>query len=118
MQTKITHDIVHPICCTQKIKVYETKTRFFLVGSNSSQTRFRVLKIDRTEPTEINVIDDKVEYNAREIRQLLHMIDVGNRPKSLKSYEKGSFGLTHRCTAYGILGFIRFLEGHYIILIR
>lgn len=117
MSKENAYDVVHPICCTQKIKVYETRTRFYLVGSNSSQTRFRILKIDRTEPTEINVIDDKVEYNRREIRDLLHRIDVGNRPKSLKSYEKGSFGLTYRCTAYGILGFIRFLEGYYIILI-
>ena len=117
MSSTSTYDVVHPICCTQKIKLYETRTRFYLVGSNSSQTRFRILKIDRTEPTEINVIDDKVEYNRWEIRDLLNRIDVGNRPKSLKAYEKGSFGLTQRCTAYGILGFIRFLEGHYIILI-
>jgi len=31
-----------------------------LVGSNNSQTRYRILKIDRTDPNEINVIDDKV----------------------------------------------------------
>ena len=38
--------------------------RFYLVGSNNSQTRFRILKIDRTEPTEINVIDDKVKHTG------------------------------------------------------
>ncbi|XP_065648224.1 polyphosphoinositide phosphatase isoform X2 [Hydra vulgaris] len=113
----LSYDVVHPICCTQKIAVYETKSRFYLVGSNNSQSRFRVLKIDRTEPTEINVIDDKVEYNEKEISELLKRIDVGNRPKTNKSYEKGTSGLTLRCSAFGILGLIRFLEGYYLILI-
>ncbi|XP_057307626.1 polyphosphoinositide phosphatase-like [Hydractinia symbiolongicarpus] len=115
MENELT-DIIHPICCTQKIAVYETKSRFYLVGSNNSQTRFRILKIDRTEPTEINIIDDKVEYNNWEIRDVLHRIDVGNRPKSAK-YDKGSVGLVHRGSAFGILGFVRFLEGYYVVLI-
>ena len=34
--------------------------RFYLVASNNAQTRFRILKIDRTEPTELVLIDDKV----------------------------------------------------------
>lgn len=73
-----------------------------MVGSNNSQTRFRILKIDRTEPTEINVIDDKVEYNPHEIRDLLQRMDSGNR--STKSYEKGQSGLIHHGYAFGILG--------------
>lgn len=99
------YDVVHPICCTQKIAVYETKTRFYLVGSNNSQTRFRILKIDRTEPLEINVLDDKVEYNQLEIQDLLKRLECGNR------------GPIHRGSAFGILGLIRFLEGYYLILI-
>lgn len=110
-------EIVHPICCTQKIAIYETKTRFYLVASNNAQTRFRILKIDRTEPTELVLIDDKVEYNQKEIRTLLQMIDVGNRPKATRSYEKGISGLHHRGSAFGIVGFVKFLEGYYLILI-
>lgn len=34
--------------------------RYFLVGSNQSQTCHRVLKIDRTEPRDLVIIDDKV----------------------------------------------------------
>lgn len=34
--------------------------RFFLVGSNQAQTKHRVLKIDRTEPKDLVIIDDKV----------------------------------------------------------
>ena len=70
----------HPFTrSVQKIVVYETKTRFYIVGSNEEQTKFRVLKIDRTEPRELIIHDDKVVYNEREIRDLLTMIDVGNR---------------------------------------
>ena len=29
----------------QKIVIYETKTRFFIVGSNEDQTKFRILKL-------------------------------------------------------------------------
>ncbi|XP_066936633.1 polyphosphoinositide phosphatase-like [Clytia hemisphaerica] len=111
------YDIVHPICCTQKIAVYETRTRFYLVGSNNSQTRYRILKIDRTDPCDINITDDKVEYNHQEINELLRRIDHGNRLKSSKAIDKSSMGLKHRGSAFGILGFIRFLEGYYIILI-
>ena len=31
----------------QRIALYETKSRFYVVGSNNTQSRFRVLKIDR-----------------------------------------------------------------------
>ena len=34
--------------------------RFFVVGSNNTETRFRVLKIDRTEPRDLIIVDDKV----------------------------------------------------------
>lgn len=34
--------------------------RYFLVGSNHAQTKHRVLKIDRTEPKDLVISDDKV----------------------------------------------------------
>lgn len=34
--------------------------RYFLVGTNQAQTKHRVLKIDRTEPKDLVLIDDKV----------------------------------------------------------
>lgn len=34
--------------------------RYFLVGNNHAQTKHRVLKIDRTEPKDLVIIDDKV----------------------------------------------------------
>lgn len=45
--------------------------RYYLVGSNNTETKFRVLKLDRTEPRELIISDDKIVYTAREIRELL-----------------------------------------------
>lgn len=34
--------------------------RYFLVGNNQAETKYRVLKIDRTEPKDLVIIDDRV----------------------------------------------------------
>ncbi|XP_025098137.1 polyphosphoinositide phosphatase-like isoform X3 [Pomacea canaliculata] len=98
----------------QKLVLYETKARFYIVGSNKIETRFRVLKIDRTEPHDLIIHDDKVEYSRKEIRSVLSMIDGGNKSKRAA---QGAAGLSKTTSAFGIAGFVRFLEGPYIILI-
>jgi hypothetical protein len=104
--------VFHPIISSiQKIALYETKSKFYLVGSNNTQTRFRVLKIDRQEAKDLKIYDDKVEYTAEEIHDLVNMIDSGNRQRS------GNTGFSKIISSFGIVGFIRFLEGYYIILI-
>ncbi|GAB6033742.1 hypothetical protein CHUAL_013865 [Chamberlinius hualienensis] len=103
--------MINPI---QRMVLYETKARFYLIGSNNTQTRFWVLKIHRTEPKELHIVDDKVEYTNAEIKSLLAMIEHGNKTKTS---HKGSSSLIRSVSAFGILGFVRFLEGYYIILI-
>ena len=98
----------------QRIALYETKSRFYLVGSNNTQTSFRVLKIDRQDPKNLQISDDKTIYTNREIRNLLTMIDVGNRSKI---GQKIGSGLTKTVSAFGLAGFVRFLEGYYVVLI-
>lgn len=71
--------------------------RFYLIGSNNTQTRFRVLKIDRTDPKELILVDDKVEYNKQEIHQLLNMIGFGNR-------NGRNAGFNKLVSAFGIVG--------------
>ncbi|KAJ8866836.1 hypothetical protein PR048_032697 [Dryococelus australis] len=88
--------------------------RFYLVGSNNKQSRFRVLKIDRTEPRELVVVDDGAEYSQEQIRDLVTMIDVGNRTRV--GQRLSSNGVSRIVSAFGIVGFVRFLEGYYIIL--
>ncbi|XP_072036306.1 LOW QUALITY PROTEIN: polyphosphoinositide phosphatase-like [Amphiura filiformis] len=103
------------ICNLQKIVLYETKARCYIVGSNYSEERFRVLKIDRTEPIELAINDDKIEYSRREVQDLLRTLEQGNRTKQTK--QKYAPGLSRTVSAFGIVGFVRFLEGYYIILI-
>ncbi|XP_059898083.1 polyphosphoinositide phosphatase isoform X1 [Gadus macrocephalus] len=98
----------------QSLVVYETRARYFIVGSNQAQTKHRVLKIDRTEPKDLVIIDDKHVYSQQEVRELLGRLDLGNRTKI---GQKGSSGLSRAVSAYGIVGFVRFLEGYYIVLI-
>ncbi|CAL1282798.1 unnamed protein product [Larinioides sclopetarius] len=113
MSTKST--VAFPIVSlVQKIILYRTKTRFYLVGCNNTESKFRVLKIDRTETKELNVVDDKVEYSKREIRDLLNMIKCGNRSKQGQKFVTDLKGTI---SSFGIVGFVKFLEGYYLILI-
>ncbi|GAB1295054.1 Polyphosphoinositide phosphatase [Apodemus speciosus] len=102
------------ISSVQKLVLYETRARYFLVGSNHAETKYRVLKIDRTEPKDLVVIDDRHVYTQQEVRELLGRLDLGNRTKMS---QKGSSGLFRAVSAFGVVGFVRFLEGYYIVLI-
>ncbi|XP_042842904.1 polyphosphoinositide phosphatase isoform X7 [Panthera tigris] len=119
------------ISSVQKLVLYETRARYFLVGSNHAETKYHVLKIDRTEPKDLVIIDDRIAgfsnmlvatvwnpfshvYTQQEVRELLGRLDLGNRTKM---GQKGSSGLFRAVSAFGVVGFVRFLEGYYIVLI-
>ncbi|KAJ0024453.1 hypothetical protein Pint_07030 [Pistacia integerrima] len=65
-------------CSLEKFELYETRARFYLIGSDSSKRFFRVLKIDRSEPSDLNISEDPVVYSPQEIKNLLQRIDEGN----------------------------------------
>uniref|UniRef100_A0A1B0DB87 Uncharacterized protein n=1 Tax=Phlebotomus papatasi TaxID=29031 RepID=A0A1B0DB87_PHLPP len=88
------------ISSIQKVALYETKTKLYLIGSNNQETRFRILEIDRTSTTELNIFENPNELEVRDIRKLI-----------------SSIGYTKSISAYGVLGFVRFLEGYYLILV-
>ncbi|KAG0319364.1 phosphatidylinositol-3,5-bisphosphate 5-phosphatase [Dissophora globulifera] len=90
--------------------LYETKTRFFIVGTNApAGTRFRVLKIDRTAaPDELSITEDEAVYTKAEVDDLLEMIAEGNKPTG---------GMREIAKFYGIVGFVRFTEGYYLTII-
>ena len=56
----------------QRMVLYMTKSRIYIVGSNNMETKFRVLKIDRTEPRALKISDDKIVYSQKEVS--LHFI--------------------------------------------
>ncbi|KAG6030953.1 hypothetical protein E4U41_007732 [Claviceps citrina] len=92
-----------------KFSLYETASRYYVVGVDVSERRYRILKIDRsTEGLELNMTDDKITYSLQEVNQLLDTIDDGNR---------GTGGIKLRCTTWGIIGFIRFTGPYYMLLI-
>ncbi|KAG5952803.1 hypothetical protein E4U53_007957 [Claviceps sorghi] len=92
-----------------KFSLYETASRYYVVGVDVSEKRYRILKIDRsTEGAELNITDDKITYSLKEINQLLDTIDDGNR---------GTGGIKLRCTTWGIIGFIKFTGPYYMLLI-
>ncbi|KAJ6757892.1 POLYPHOSPHOINOSITIDE PHOSPHATASE [Salix koriyanagi] len=92
----------------EKFRLYETRQRFYLVGSDRTKKLFRVLKIDRSEPSELNISEDPVVYSSQEINNLLQRIAEGNRATG---------GLNFVVKAYGIAGCIKFLESYYLILV-
>ncbi|KAL3684409.1 hypothetical protein R1sor_002431 [Riccia sorocarpa] len=94
--------------CLEKFILYETQARFYLVGRDKAKKHFRVLKIDRQTHSELNISEDPVVYTQQECNNLLQRVGQGNLSTG---------GLTKVTKAYGIVGFRKFLEPYYIILV-
>ncbi|KAL7156144.1 hypothetical protein ABFS83_03G123100 [Erythranthe nasuta] len=92
----------------EKFRLYETRARFYLIGSDRNKKFFRVLKIDRMEPSDLNISEDPVVYPPQEVKSLLQRIAEGNRATG---------GLSFVAKVYGIVGCIKFLESYYLILV-
>ncbi|KAF3653196.1 Phosphoinositide phosphatase SAC1 [Capsicum annuum] len=93
----------------EKFRLYETRARFYLIGSDRNKQFFRVLKIDRMEPSDLNISEDPVVYPPEEVKSLLQRIAEGNRATG---------GLNFVAKVYGIAGCIKFLESHYLVLVK
>lgn len=97
------------VCKLHKFSLYETASRYYLVGGDIVDKKFRILKIDRTaESGSLSVAEDDIVYTKKEMNQLLNAVDDGN---------KSSGGLKLRCTNWGLLGFIRFTGAYYMLVI-
>jgi len=92
-----------------RFSLYETSARYFIMGADITDRYFKVLKVDRTSPPgHLNLFEDDIVYSKQEINQLLTAIDEGN---------KATGGLRLRLSFWGLLGFIRFTESYYMLLI-
>lgn len=97
------------VCKLHKFSLYETASRYYLVGGDIVDKKFRILKIDRTaESGSLSIAEDDIVYTKKEMNQLLNAVDDGN---------KSSGGLKLRCTNWGLLGFIRFTGAYYMLVI-
>lgn len=80
-----------------KFILYENKSRFYVVASNTSDSLHRIIKIDRTAPDELVVIEDEVVYSGRQMTAMLKMLEDGN---------KASGGLGRPKVFFGIIGML------------
>ncbi|KAG8373872.1 hypothetical protein BUALT_Bualt11G0070500 [Buddleja alternifolia] len=92
----------------QKFRLYETQSNFYMVGRDKIRRYWKILKIDRLEPSELNIHEDSTTYTERECSDLLRRIHEGNMSTG---------GLKFVTTCYGIVGFVKFLGPYYMLLI-
>ncbi|KAF8525617.1 SacI homology domain-containing protein [Hysterangium stoloniferum] len=92
-----------------KFILYENRSRFYIVASNTSDSRHRMLRIDRTVQDELIIMEDDAIYSGKQMSNILKMLEDGNKGA-------GSLGKTR--VFFGIAGsFIRFTAGWYLVLI-
>ncbi|TVU30909.1 hypothetical protein EJB05_22562, partial [Eragrostis curvula] len=99
---------VEPRVLVRSFQLYQTESMFYLVGSNDSKTTWRVLKIDRREPTSLELVEDPTHYTVAQCDDLLRRINDGN---------KATGGLRPVTKCYGVVGFVKFLGPYYMLLI-
>lgn len=97
------------VCQMHRFSLYETASRYYLVGGDVVDRKFRILKIDRTvDSGDLSIAEDDIVYTKKEMNQLLNTVDDGN---------KASGGLKLKCSTWGLLGFIRFTGAYYMLVI-
>ncbi len=96
------------ICRLQKFWLYEAANRFYVVGGDVMERKFRLLKIDRTTDNgHLGITDDSIMYGKMVMNRLLNAMDEAN---------KASGGLKLVYSFWGLLGFIRFTGAYYMLL--
>lgn len=80
-----------------KFILYENRARFYVVASNTSDSRHKILKIDRTSQDVLDVNEDDMTYNGKQMSGILKMLEDGN---------KASGGLGKARVIFGIVGML------------
>ena len=78
-----------------KFILYENRLRFYIVASNTSDSRHKIIKIDRSSQDEVGVVEDETTYSGKQMSAMLKMLDDGN---------KGCGGLGKPRVFFGIAG--------------
>lgn len=85
-----------------KFILYENRLRFFIVASNTSDSRHKIIKIDRSSQDDIEVVEDEATYSGKQMSAMLKMLDDGN---------KGWGGLGKPRVFFGVAG-VLLIETH------
>ncbi|XP_074330221.1 phosphoinositide phosphatase SAC2-like [Apium graveolens] len=94
--------------CLQEFELYATRSYFYMIGHDESGAVQRVLKISRSEPSGLDIIEDSTTYSKVDCDELLQRIHHGNLSTG---------GLEFVTVCYGIVGFVKFLGPYYMLLI-
>lgn len=94
--------------CLESFELYATESKFYIIGTNTDKTLWRLLKIDRMEPSELNIDEDCTMYSHTEYLDLLKVLDEEHR-------STGGVNFVTNCC--GIIGFIKFLGPYYMLII-
>jgi len=86
-------DSLAPSLIPNKYFLYENKRRFYVVASDSADIHHRMLKIDRTSELELNIVEDDAIYDARQMADILKMLEDGNRSSGGLSKSQPFFGI-------------------------
>lgn len=90
--------------------LYETPISYHVVGGDTTDERFRVLRIDRTaENGRLHLVEDDRVYNRRDINSYLAQAEELSKPNGI---------LKTKFSFWGILGFIRFTGPYYMLIIK
>ena len=93
------HTTEDTVLSFNKFILYENKLRFYVVVSNTSESRHKIVKIDRMSQDELTVVEDDATYNGKQMSEMLKMIEDGN---------KTSGGLGKARVLFGIIGMSNF----------
>ncbi|KAF7107363.1 hypothetical protein CFC21_107998 [Triticum aestivum] len=88
--------------------IYLGTEKFYILGTNTDKTLWRLLKIDRMEPSELNIDEDSTMYSHSEYLDLRKTLDEDHRSTG---------GLNFVTNCCGIIGFIKFLGPYYMLII-
>ncbi|GAA6001890.1 hypothetical protein JCM10207_002366 [Rhodosporidiobolus poonsookiae] len=118
----------------EKLKLYETKTKVYIIGCDENETRFRVLKIDRVAPPRpsttpagpggvdeddgLAITEDPTIYSRQQKDELIETLKAGNggsikvAPDPRRYRDDGWHPFF-----YGIIGFSRFSSSYRLVLV-
>uniref|UniRef100_A0A0D9YZA7 SAC domain-containing protein n=1 Tax=Oryza glumipatula TaxID=40148 RepID=A0A0D9YZA7_9ORYZ len=94
--------------CLQSFELYESESRFYIFGTNTGKTHWRLLKINRSEPSDLDLHECCTVYTQSEYHELLKNLDEDHRLTG---------GVKFVTKFYGIIGFIKFVGPFYMLII-
>ncbi|KAF0696406.1 Aste57867_12824 [Aphanomyces stellatus] len=100
----------------ERFTVYETQTHFHVVGSDRLYSQFRIFSLDRTQtnPPSLRSLfkEDVNVYDWEGMEGVLQTLDAEARMSATSP-----MGLIRAFAAVAIVGFVKFLQGYYLVLV-